>query len=150
MENQSFHRRLIVNKKKPEVIDDICHVSDWWAKDLTGSSSKLDDTFTVRFGETFVTFRITEFVPGKKIVWYVNDCRLHWQEDEKEWKDTKVVWDISSENGLTRIDFMHLGLVPGVGCYDQCVKGWEFYITESLRKWMTEGKGLPETLASSR
>ncbi len=150
MENENYHRQLMVNKKATEVIDEICHVSDWWAKDLTGNSKNLSDTFTVRFGETFVTFGVTEFIPGKQIVWYVNDCNLHWQTDKKEWKDTKIVWNVSSENGSTKIDFTHIGLVPGVECYDQCVKGWDFYITESLRKLITEGRGLPETPGSSR
>jgi len=66
MENKNYHRQVTVHKKATEAVDAICHVSDWWARDLTGSSNKLNDTFTVRFGETFVRFRITEFIPGKK------------------------------------------------------------------------------------
>jgi hypothetical protein len=37
----------------------------------------------------------------------------------------------------------HIGLVPGVECYEDCKKGWNFYVGESLFRWMTEGKGLP-------
>ena len=144
MENQNYHRQVTVQKKAAEVVDEICHVSDWWAKDLTGSSSTVNDVFTVRFGETFVTFRITELVPGEKIVWHVNDCNLHWQNDKKEWNDTEVIWEVSPRNDSTQIDFTHVGLIPGVECYDQCVKGWDFYVAESLRKLINEGQGLPE------
>lgn len=150
METQNYHRQVTVHKKPGEAFDAICHVSDWWAKDLTGSSGKLNDIFTVRFGETFVTFRITELIPGRKIVWYVNDCNLHWLNDKKEWKDTTVIWTLSSENGSTHIDFTHVGLIPEVECYDQCVKGWDFYVMESLKKLIIQGKGLPETPASAR
>ena len=37
----------------------------------------------------------------------------------------------------------HVGLVPGIECYEDCEKGWDFYIKESLFKFLTEGKGLP-------
>ncbi len=34
----------------------ISQVNFWWAKNLSGSTEKLNDKFTVRFGETFVDF----------------------------------------------------------------------------------------------
>ena len=34
-------------------------------------------------------------MPGKKVVWHVLDCYLHWLKDKTEWKDTDVVFDIS-------------------------------------------------------
>ncbi len=37
-----------------------------------------------------------------------------------------------------------MGLVPEIECYNDCVKGWNFYVNESLFKLMTEGKGIPE------
>jgi hypothetical protein len=150
MENQNYHRQLTVDRKAQDVLDEISHVSDWWAKDLTGSSAEINDIFTVRFGETFVTFRVTELIPGKRLVWYVSDCNLPWLNDKKEWKDTKVVWELSPQNGSTQIDFTHEGLIPEVECYGECVKGWDFYITESLKKLITEGQGFPQTPKSSR
>ena len=39
----------------------------------------------------------------------------------------------------------HVGLTPDKECYEDCNKGWSFYVGESLRKLITEGKGLPGT-----
>jgi hypothetical protein len=52
--------------------------------------------------------------------------------------------DAATENLETRIDFTHVGLLPGIECYNDCSKGWNFFIKESLFKFITEGKGLPE------
>ena len=38
----------------------------------------------------------------------------------------------------------HAGLIPDVACYDVCRKGWDFCITESLQKLLTENQGLPD------
>jgi hypothetical protein len=139
-----YHCSIRVTVSAGEAFENISDVSAWWANDLQGSAKKLNDIFTVTFGDTFVTFEITEVIPGKKITWYVRDCNLHWIKDKKEWKDTKIVWEVSSGNGSTVIDMTHFGLIPGVECYGNCESGWNHFIKESLFKLLTEHKGLPE------
>jgi len=95
-------------------------------------------------GDTFVDFVISELIPNKKVVWKVRDCNLHWIEAKKEWNNTEVVFEISSENNKTTIDFTHLGLVPGVACYNDCDAGWTGHVTVSLVNFINEGKGQPE------
>jgi hypothetical protein len=90
----------------------MAQAGNWWAKDFTGKAEKLNDTFTVRFGDTFVNFKIAEVIPDTKIVWYVTDSYLTFQNDKKEWSDTEVVFEISAKNNQTKIDFTHIGLVP--------------------------------------
>lgn len=117
----------------------------WWTSYFEGSSRQLNDQFTVRFGPTFVTFRVAEIDEGRKIVWEVEDCYLDWLQNKQEWKATFLVWELITEGKETRIDFTHLGLVPEIECYQDCVKGWNFYAKESLLKLLNEGVGLPET-----
>ena len=38
----------------------------------------------------------------------------------------------------------HLGLKPGIECFDGCVKGWDQYVKDSLFRLLAEGKGAPE------
>jgi hypothetical protein len=38
----------------------------------------------------------------------------------------------------------HAGLVPGVECYGNCEKGWDFYVGESLLRLLTENTGLAD------
>lgn len=122
----------------------ISQVNKWWAKEVRGESEKLNDKFTVDFGETYVDFKISELVPNKKIVWKVTDCNLHWIDNKKEWNDTEVVFEISSKSKKTQIDFTHIGLVPGVECYEDCEVGWNEHITISLVKLINEGNGMPQ------
>jgi hypothetical protein len=144
MKNQDFNCSITANVSAEEAMESICHVSDWWAKDFTGKAEKLHDVFTVKFGTTFVTFNITEFVPDTKVVWRVTDCYLPWLNDKIEWKGTKVIFEITTENDLTTtIYFTHEGMVPQAECYDTCVKGWTGHITGSLQKLLKTGIGQP-------
>jgi hypothetical protein len=127
-----------------EAIDRISRVPDWWTKGFTGASAKPGDTFTVRFGETFVDFRVTEVIPAKRIVWQVTDCNLHFIPNKKEWNNTSVVWDVSAERELTSVRMTHVGLIPQHQCYQNCEQGWNFFVKESLLKLLTENKGLPD------
>ena len=139
-----YHSQLRANTTAKQAFENISHVSAWWAKNFEGSARKLNDVFTVRFGETFVTFRITEMVADKWIVWQVEDCHLPWLNDKKEWNNTKVIWEItSSKTHSTQVDMTHVGLVPGIECYDRCEEGWDRHIKESLFKLLTEDKGQP-------
>ncbi len=129
----------------------ISRVSDWWTKGVAGRARKLGDSFTVRFGETFVDFKISKIVPDKKVVWQVTDCNLHWLKDKKEWKGTDVVWDVSREDKTTtNIRMTHSGLVPGIECYGNRKEGGDFFVGESLAKLLTENKGLPDQKKESR
>ncbi|MHB8652019.1 MAG: SRPBCC family protein [Minisyncoccota bacterium] len=146
MEKQDYSATITASVTAQEAFDGISRVSQWWARDVEGSSKNLNDVFTVRFGETLVIFKIIEVIADKKIVWLVTDCNLHWLKDKKEWKDTKIDWEISTGHDVTKISMTHIGLVPEIVCYEGCVKGWDHYVKESLLKLLTEGKGLPDSL----
>lgn len=150
MNQQNYQCSFTANITATEALENISHVSEWWTGNYEGSSKKPGDTFTVRFGETFVNFEIVEAIPNKKIVWQVVDCNLHWLKDKKEWKGTQLSWEVSPENNSTRINMTHVGLIPEIECYENCKKGWDFYAGESLKKLMTEHKGMPETPKANR
>jgi hypothetical protein len=144
MEKKSFSTSIVANISAIEALEKINQVNKWWAKKVRGKSEKLNDKFTVNFGETFVDFQITELVPGERVVWFVTDCNLHWIDNKKEWNETEVVFDLSSSKGKTQIDFTHVGLFPEVECYEDCKVGWTKHITGSLVKFINEGKGEPQ------
>jgi hypothetical protein len=143
MENQDYTCSITAQTTAPEAFENICRVSEWWAIGYEGKSHKLNDVFTVRFGDTWVTFKLTEVIAGKKIAWHVTDCFLHWLNDKTEWKNTDVVFEILEKENATQINFTHVGLAPQVECYDTCIKGWNEYITGSLSNLIATGKGQP-------
>ena len=144
MKKQDFTASILVKAIAHKAFQSINHVTAWWTENIEGSSEKLNDVFTIHFGEAFVTMKIVESVPDKKVAWNVTDCYLHWLADKEEWKGTRIVFEISAEGDSTRIQFTHVGLEPQVECYDICVKGWDQYIKDSLAKLINEGKGIPQ------
>jgi hypothetical protein len=144
MEQQNYHCSIAANITPKQAYANIANVGAWWTKSFKGKALHVGDTFTVQFGETRVDFEITEAVADKKISWKVTDCNLHWLNDKKEWKDTEIVWEISSTNDHTKIDMTHVGLKPGIECYESCRKGWNQYVSDSLFKLVTSGVGKPD------
>jgi Activator of Hsp90 ATPase homolog 1-like protein len=144
MKSQDYTANILVKATANEAFKCINDVTAWWTENIEGSSKKMNDVFIIHFGEAFVTMKIVESVPDIKVVWNVTDCYLHWLADKKEWKDTRIVFEILAEGDSTRIQFTHVGLVPQVECYDSCVKGWDQYIKDSLAKLINEDKGLPQ------
>lgn len=144
IKNQDYHADITVSMSAHEVFKIINQVTKWWTDDLEGSSQKLNDEFTVRFGDVHVsTQKLVELEPDKKVVWLVLDSNLNFIKDKQEWKNTKISFEIVSQDKKTKIHFTHFGLVPHVECYNSCSRGWDYYIKGSLYKLLTEGKGTP-------
>ena len=141
---QDFTYSLTVKASAKDALNKISQVNLWWAKDFKGKASKLNDKFSVHFGDTYVDFRISEVIPDKKITWLVTDCNLHWIKDKKEWKNTECIWTLTEKDGKTQIDFVHKGVTPESECYESCKPGWTHHLKDSLLKLIDEGKGFPE------
>jgi len=145
MKQEHYHKSIIVNGTPAEAFERICEVNGWWAKNLEGNTEQLNDVFTVRFGTTFVTFSITEAVPGKRIVWLVTDCYLPWLKNDKtEWNGTRVIFSIDPVAEGTRIDFTHEGLTPQAECYENCRVGWDCHLEKGLQSLVNIGVGEPQ------
>lgn len=145
MENQDYNTTIAVNQPATEVFKSISSVSKWWTENLEGDSENPNGVFTVHFGDdSFVTHKLIEVIPGKKVVWLVTDCYLSWLKDKTEWTNTKMSFEISTKGNSTEISFTHIGLLPEAECYNDCVKGWDQYVKGSLFKLITEGKGQPQ------
>jgi len=141
---QDFRLNLTAKASAKEVMEKISQVNLWWAKNFKGHASKLNDKFSVYFGDTYVDFKISEVIPDRKITWLVTDCNLHWIKDKKEWNNTEVIWTLTEKDGKTNIDFVHKGLIPESECYESCKPGWTGHIKGSLLNLIVEGKGSPE------
>ncbi|MDB5286315.1 MAG: hypothetical protein JWR05_1264 [Mucilaginibacter sp.] len=144
MEKQDYSLSITVDASAQEIFNKINNVAAWWSTNFEGKSEKVNDVFTVRFGETSITIKIVELISNQKILWLVTDCYKHWLKDKKEWVDTQISWEISAIGDKTQIYFTHIGLVPGLECYNGCEDAWTYYLKESLYKLFTEGQGIPE------
>ena len=125
-----------------EAIKKISNVPGWWGVTFSGSSEKQNDKFVIKMGgDSFYNMTVAELIPNKKLVWLVTDCYMPWFSDKKEWLNTKLIFDLTENNGETTLNFTHEGLTPEVECYQACNKGWTHWIKTSLFSYFTIGKG---------
>ena len=133
-----------VDQTPEEVFAAINNVRGWWSGDIEGSTGKLGEEWTYRYKDIhFSKQKITQLIPGKKVVWHVVDSHLNFVKDKAEWNGTDIVFEIAPKNGKTEVRFTHVGLVPAFECYGDCSGAWDFYITDSLRSLIATGKGEP-------
>jgi hypothetical protein len=119
-------------------------VRGWWSGELEGKTAKLGDVFSYRYKDIhYSKQRITESIPGRKVVWLVVDSFLGFIEDKTEWNGTKITFEILPKGGQTEIRFTHVGLAPAHECFSACSDAWGSYITGSLRSLIATGKGQP-------
>jgi len=144
MTPQNYQCSIAADVTPHEAFKAVNQVNGWWAKKFEGSAENLNDIFTVRFGDTWVTFKISEVIPDKKIVWQVTDCYLPWLNDKTEWNGTSVAFEISPLGNETQVTMTHIGLVPEVECYVMCEAGWNHHFKGSFLKLLTEHVGAPE------
>jgi Activator of Hsp90 ATPase homolog 1-like protein len=145
MKNQDYTESITVPVGAHEAFQAINSVSKWWTGDLKGNSQKMNDEFTVQFGEVHKsTQKLVEVIPDKKVVWLVTASNLNFIKDKQEWNGTMISFEITSlGKKKTQIIFTHHGLAPQVECYDACSNAWGQYIQGSLFKLITEGTGMP-------
>jgi Activator of Hsp90 ATPase homolog 1-like protein len=142
MTSQSFTTSFSVDQAPEEVFKAITNVRGWWTGDIAGSTDKLGDEFTYRYQDVhYSTQKITELIPGKKVVWRVLDAHLKFAEDPNEWTGTEIMFEVAQKGRQTEVHFAHLGLIPDLECFDSCSNAWGFYINGSLRQLITAGEG---------
>ncbi|MGE5625619.1 MAG: SRPBCC family protein [Bacillota bacterium] len=145
MDKQDLTFSFTVDEAPEQVFAAINDVRAWWSGEITGVTDRLGGEFTYRYQDMHrSTQKITEWVPGKRVVWHVTDSHLSFVKRKDEWTGTDVVFEISHKGGKTELCFTHLGLTPKVECYGGCSDGWGYYIKKSLKPFIAAGKGAPD------
>ena len=144
MSGQDLTLAFLVDQSPAEVFAAINNVRGWWSEEVEGRTDALGAVFKYHYKDVHrSTQMVTGFVPGQRVVWRVIESFIGFVKDKAEWDGTDIVFDIARRNGQTELRFTHVGLVPGVECYDGCAGAWGFYVTESLRSLITTGRSTP-------
>jgi hypothetical protein len=140
MTNRSFTTEIAVDQSPEEVFAAVNNVRGWWFGDLEGETTKQGDEFTYRYKDFHTsTQKITESVPGKKVVWHVVDSQLNFVTNKTEWTGTDIVFEITKNGDKTELRFTHEGLAPEFECYEGCSGAWSEIISDNLRKLIASG-----------
>jgi hypothetical protein len=114
MKNQNFSTAFTVEQTPEEVFEAINNAREWWAgkPGIEGSTDRLGDEFTYRYNpHHYSKQKVTELVPGKRVVWLVLESQLNFVKDKNEWNGTRVTFEIAKKAArrksasLTRVWF---------------------------------------------
>ena len=144
MKVQDFTKAILVDGTPEEAFNAINDVRGWWSEEIEGKTEKVGDQFKFHYKDLhFSTHKITESVPGKRVVWDTVEGKINFVKDKSEWNGTKIIFEITPKGDKTEVRFTHVGLVPTIECYGDCSDAWSFYVNDSLRGLITTGKGEP-------
>ena len=145
MRDKSFTTSITVDRSPQEVFDAVNDVRSWWSGEIDGRTDALGAQFEYRYKDFHRSVqKITEWVPGRKVVWHIVEGHLGFVKDGGEWTGTDIVFEIARKGDRTELRFTHVGLVPAFQCYGDCSGAWGFYINDRLRSLITTGKGRPD------
>jgi hypothetical protein len=151
MKTPDFTTTILVDQTPNQVYDAINNPRGWWSEEIEGRTDKPDEVFDYHFQDIHkCRIKLIELVPEKKVVWLVLENYFNFIKDQGEWKDTKIIFEISREDNKTKLHFTHQGLVPAYECFDICKNAWTQYIQESLYNLVTTGKGQPNNRETPR
>jgi hypothetical protein len=85
MSDKNFTTSFPVGQSPQEVFDAINNVRGWWSQAIEGSTDELGAVFNYHFQDLHrCTIKITEFVPGKKVVWHIVENYFNFVKDKSE------------------------------------------------------------------
>jgi hypothetical protein len=144
MNTENFATTILVDRSPMEVFDAINNVRGWWSGEIEGVTDKPGAEFTYAVpGVHYSRQRITELIPGKKIVWSVVDANLSFVKNKTEWKGTSISFIIAQKGDQTEICFTHAGLEPAQECYKDCSNAWRLLINGNLKNLIVSGEHQP-------
>lgn len=142
--NKGYTTSFTVDQTPEEVFKAINNVRGWWSGEIAGETDKLGAQFTYRVQDVHQSKqKITELIPGKKIVWRVVDANLNFANGKHEWNGTDIIFEITKKGNKSEVRFTHAGLVPDFECYNNCSNAWGLLVNGNLRKLITTGKAQP-------
>jgi uncharacterized protein YndB with AHSA1/START domain len=113
-------------------------VEGWWVDQATGSGGAGDDLnlYFACIEEPFVMHVHQATMEG-----------IHWTSGLHaalpEWNGTKILFDLVERTPAScELHFRHVGLNPGLACYNTCESGWNRYLP-SLAAYAEKGEGWP-------
>jgi uncharacterized protein YndB with AHSA1/START domain len=150
MKAENFTVAFTVPQSPEEVFAAVNDVRGWWSEGLVGKSAQVGDEFTYRHEDVHRSrHRVTEQVPGERVVWKTLEASLPGSKDPGEWTGTEIHFDITRKGKETELRFTHVGLVPSFDCFESCSRGWTYFVG-SLKRLVTTGKGTPDPASAAR
>ncbi len=140
----SYSSTFLVDQNSQTVFNAIKNFRAWWSEEIEGSTDQLNEIFFYHYKEVHLCkIKLVEMIVDTKLVYQVIDNQFSFVQNKNEWINTRLIFEITNENGKTKVKFTHEGLVPEYECYNVCNDAWTSYIQGSLKSLIETGKGKP-------
>ena len=107
-------------------------IACWWSK-KNNAKPEAGSIYRIYFGpDYFKEIKITELVPGKKVVWEILNAH-------PEWLNTIIVFDISTGKNSAELRFRHSGWKDYTDMFAQCNHHWGIFL-QNLKAYTETGK----------
>ncbi len=123
-------------------------VQHWWTK-FCEMDARVGGQAEFRFPKAgfFAKVKILKLEPPQYVGWECIDQthpeRLGFN-DLHDWIGTKMTFQIEPVAGdKSKLTFTHVGLAP-LECAEACSSSWSYFLNQSLRQYLTTGKGEPD------
>ncbi len=144
MGNRDFSTTIVVDKTSEKAFKAIKNFRAWWSEDIEGETDKINEVFFYHYKDVHLCkIKLIEITPNERLIYQIIDNQFNFTKDKTEWINTQLIFEISSKNSETHIEFTHKGLVPEYECYEICEDAWSNYIKKSLFDLISSGKGEP-------
>src|SRR5438552_5006914 len=113
MKEENYTVSITVDATPQEAFKSINSVTKWWTENLEGSSQKLNDEFSVRFGNVhYSKQKLVEVIPDKKVVWLVTDSKLNFIKKNRKGQAKRIVSEIRKKRAKRRNQSLNKVWVP--------------------------------------
>src|SRR5690242_11994597 len=76
--NDNYTATISVKQSPDEVFAAVNNVRGWWSQEIDGRTDALGEVFKFHYKDLHrTTHKITEFVPGKKVVWHITESQIN-------------------------------------------------------------------------
>lgn len=140
----SYSSTFLVDQNSQTAFNAIKNFRAWWSEEIEGSTDQLNEIFFYHYKEVHLCkIKLVEMIVDTKLVYQIIDNQFSFVQNKNEWINTMLIFEITNENGKTKVKFTHEGLVPEYECYNVCNDAWTSYIQGSLKSLIETGKGKP-------
>jgi hypothetical protein len=142
---QNYTTSFTVHAAPDEVFAAITRPQAWWTEMIEGGTTEAGDEFGFdNPGLHRTRIRLTEVVPGAKMVWHVLENHFGFVRDQSEWVGSDIVFELTGGSegeaaAETSVRVTHVGLVPELECYEVCSAAWNHHLAQGLRSLVEAG-----------
>ncbi len=138
MVKDDYSASFVVQQDPQTAYEAIVAVRDWWGGDIEGSAQQVGDEFAYRYKDLhYSRQRVTELVPGSRVVWHVTEGNIYFVANQQEWTGTDLVFEITPKGTGSEVRLTHIGLVPAKECFNDCSTGWNYFFGGSLKSYIS-------------